>query len=274
MTSPRTRARRLPTTHVFLARQLRALLVRLEAPLPRVLGRADDEAIHDMRVALRRLRVVLKLARPIFGRFHVDAIRAAMTRVHRASGALRDEEVLRETLTGLGIEDWGWSEWLERRRAREDSLRRIIEQRLRAGGLRQPVRMLRALLSLPVATKRRTTLSVFARKAAARASRDVDELRGAPTDDDAALHRLRIAYKRLRYTSEILEPGLPHDVAALAKPAADFQKVLGTVHDLHVAASVVTRARSLDDAVKADALRRIAQNRARAIEDYLSLMRP
>ena len=265
--------RRLPTTHVFLAQQLRALLARLEATFPRVLGRADDEAIHDMRVALRRLRVVLKLARPVFGRFHVDAVRAAMTRVHRASGALRDEEVLRETLTELGIEDWGWIEWMKRRAGREDALRRLVEQRMRAGGLRRPIRLLRAILELPVPPKRRAPLPAFARRAAARAMRDVDELRDAPTDDVAALHQLRIAFKRLRYTAELLEPGLPADVAALAEPAAEFQKVLGTLHDLDVAASTVRRARSLDDGTKAAALRLIAQRRASAVDTYRVLMK-
>jgi CHAD domain-containing protein len=268
-----TRRRRLPTTHVFLARQLRVLLARLEATFPRVLGREDEEAIHDMRVALRRLRVVLKLARPVYGRFHVDAVRTTMTRVHRASGALRDEEVLRETLTALGIEDWGWAELLQRRRAREETLRRVVEQRLRAGGLRKPIRLLRALLALPVPPKRRAPLSVFARRAAARAMRDVDKLRDAPTDAGAAVHQLRIAYKRLRYTAEVLEAGLPLDVAALAKPAAQFQKVLGTVHDLDVATSTVRRARSLDDRVKAAALRRLAEERALAIEAYRALMK-
>ena len=264
--------RRLPTTHVFLARQLQALLVRLEGTFPRVLRRADEEAIHDMRVALRRLRVSLKLARPVFGRFHVDAVREAMTRVHRASGALRDEEVLRETLTALRIDDWGWSEWLQRRAVHEDALRKLVERRLRAGGLRQPIRLLRALLVLPVQPRRRAPLSEFARGAAARAMRDVDKLRDAPTDDVAALHQLRIAYKRLRYTAELLEPGLPIDMAALAKPSAEFQKILGTIHDLDVAASTVRRARSLDDRVKGIALRRVAAERKRAVDAYLELM--
>src|SRR2546430_9369557 len=97
--------KRLATTHVFLAKQMRELAAELAKAFPRVKARTnDEEAIHDMRVALRRLRVVLKLSRAVFGRFHVEAIREAFTRVHRASGALRDEEVLRETLSGLGVD--------------------------------------------------------------------------------------------------------------------------------------------------------------------------
>ena len=44
--------KRLPPTHAFLSKQMRELASKLSATLPRVKARADDEAIHDMRVAL------------------------------------------------------------------------------------------------------------------------------------------------------------------------------------------------------------------------------
>ena len=239
---------RLPPAQVFLARQIRELMTKLGATLPRVRKQTDDEAIHDMRVALRRLRVVLKIARPIFGRYHVDTIRAAFTRLHRASGALRDEEVLRETLAGLGVASAELDAWMQRRVQREAALRTLIEKRLRAGDLRRPMRLLRALLALPVAPKRRRALAPYARKVVLRARKDVESQRDASPDDSIAMHDLRIAYKRLRYSTEIFAPALPLDLAALAKPAERFQKTLGEIHDLDVARAVVARARNLADA--------------------------
>ena len=86
------------TSAPFLAEKLQKLDEDLGQTLPRVLGEVDSEAIHDMRVAIRRLRVILKLARPVYGRFLTDAVRQGFTDFHRATGVLRDEEVLEETL--------------------------------------------------------------------------------------------------------------------------------------------------------------------------------
>jgi CHAD domain-containing protein len=264
----RPTTRRARPAHVFLAAQMRDLMTKLGATLPRVRKRTDEEAIHDMRVALRRLRVVLKIARPLYGRYHIDTIRDAFTRVHRASGALRDEEVLRETLSDLGVASAELEAWMARRAVREESLRALVEKRLRAGDLRRPMRLLRALLALPVAPKRRRTLAPFARKVVERARTEVDALRDADTEDGVALHALRIAYKRLRYSAEIFHDALPLDVAALAQPAERFQKRLGDIHDLDVASAVVKRARNIDDA-KARLLHAIAEARKDKVARYL-----
>src|SRR5947207_3444206 len=87
----------------FLAKKLRALDAELGKAIPRVYRAADGdpEAIHDLRVAIRRLRTLLKLSRKIFGRRHTDAVRRALAEVQRATGDLRDEEVLSETLSSV-----------------------------------------------------------------------------------------------------------------------------------------------------------------------------
>ncbi len=112
---------------------------RRRAPLPprsrAVHGAADEEAIHDLRVAIRRLRTLLKLARPVFGRHYADAVRAAFTVVHRATGALRDEVVLEETLETITNDAPAFVARKMRRRARERALRRSGLARLRTGDL-------------------------------------------------------------------------------------------------------------------------------------------
>ena len=262
--------RRLPPAHLFLARRLRELATRLSATIPRVRGRTDDEAIHDMRVALRRRRVVLRIARPVFGRYHCDSIRLALARVQRATGALRDEEVLRETLKALETGEAELDAWIARRARREEGLRAIIDHRLRAGDLRRPLRMLRALLALPVRPDRRRPVAAFAHKAVSRARKNVDRRRDASPDDAAALHALRIAYKRLRYTTEIFSEALPPDVAALAEPAAHFQKRLGEIHDLDVARDAMTKARALSPSAKARVLEAIERRRVERVQKYVA----
>jgi CHAD domain-containing protein len=258
----------------FLARRLRAVDTELAAAIPRVIQRADDEAIHDLRVAIRRLRTLLKLARPVFGRFHADSVRAAFTAVHRATGALRDEEVLEETLASLECGDPAFTAWRTRRAARERSLRRAVIARLHGGELTLARKLLRALVTLPVSPKREVPAAKLARRAIDRARRGVERLRDTPTTDGVGLHTLRIAYKELRYAAELLADALPADLAAMAAPASRFQKRLGEVHDADVALVTITRARGLDPAVRADVLARLDALRARKIAKYVAEMAP
>ncbi len=272
--APRPRPVRAAATGPFLAARFRRLALELEATLPRVMTSDDDEAIHDMRVVIRRMRVLLKLARPVYGRFHADAVRALLTHVHRASGALRDEEVLRETFGTLHIADPAFGEWVRRRAAREEVLRRAMLQRLRTGILRRALRLLRAMIALPVPPRRRVPLADFARRAAERARREVEKRRDVETDDVAGLHQLRIAYKGLRYTTELLGDALPSDVAAMAAPAARFQKRLGEIHDMDVARATLARARSLGPDLRARAVAAVTWRRREKVDAYLKEMRP
>jgi CHAD domain-containing protein len=258
----------------FLARRLRVVDAELAAAIPRVIASADDEAIHDMRVAIRRLRTLLKLARPVYGRFHADSVRAAFTAVHRATGALRDEEVLEETLASIACDHPDFTAWRTRRTARERSLRRAVIARLRAGELARARKLLQALVTLPVNPGREVAASKLARRAIDRARRGVERLRDTPTEDVVGLHTLRIAYKELRYAAELLAESLPADLAAMADPAARFQKRLGEVHDADVAIVTITRARGLDPVVKADVMARLGALRGKKIGKYVAEMSP
>ena len=260
------------TAAPFVGRTLRGLARELEATIPRVKSGADDEAIHDMRVAIRRLRVLLKLARKVFGRFHTNAVRATLTRVHRASGTLRDEEVLRETLADLHVQDAAFKRWLDLRRVREARLRRVVVVEIDRGALARPIALLRALLLLPV--PKSVPLEPFSLRCAERARKGVEKLRNVATSDALGLHELRIAYKGLRYTTELLGPVLPADVAAHAAPAARFQKRLGLIHDLDMAAGAIQRARTLPPRTRAQVLAALHAARRSAVQAYLREMHP
>lgn len=267
---PRARARTAP----FLAKRLRALDVELNAAVPRVAKGGDPEAIHDLRVAIRRMRTLLRLARPIYGRFLADSARHALTSVQHATGDLRDEEVLEETLRDLEVQDPSFLAWQNRRRARERRLRRAVVLRLRKGELTRARAMLRGLLAFPVKPARDKDLARFARKCVERARSGVEQRRDVDPDDVVGMHDLRIAYKELRYAAELLADALPIDLRVVAEPAAKFQKRLGEVHDVDVAIVTVGRARGLAPHVRTAALGLLSATRARKIAKYLAEMAP
>lgn len=251
----------------FLARLLRATAREIEGTLPRVRASADEEALHDMRVAVRRMRVLLKIARPVWLRVQVEAIRAGFTHIHRETSALRDEEVFRETLSDAPVASDTFVRFRRVRAQREAQLRALALRHLRRGALRRPLDKLHALLALPGAKP--MPLDRFALRVHERLHTRVVSHMEAAVDDGVALHELRIAYKNLRYASELLGPALPPERAATEKPAARFQKHLGEVHDLDVASDIVRRSRALTVSDSKTLLRWMSERRERRIATYL-----
>jgi CHAD domain-containing protein len=116
-------------------------------------------------------------------------------------------------------------------------------------------------------------------RAKVRESLPVDE------DDVERLHRLRIRFKRLRYTAEMLgrfltsqdaaaalrdEPktGAPRpNYAAVARLAARMQKALGTLHDVDQALGVVAVDEELATEVREELLLRLSTLREELARD-------
>jgi CHAD domain-containing protein len=267
------RSPQAPAAGPYVVKKLRELDIALADAIPRVVTSADDEAIHDLRVAIRRLRTLLRMARPLFGRWHADVVRKAFADVMRATGELRDEEVLEETLDGLA-EDPAFAAWLQARTARERKLRRAVLARIERGELDRARLMLKALIVFPFDPKRNIELSKFARRTVERARRIVEKGRDVPPEDMQGLHDLRIAYKELRYSIELLAEALPLDARAMLEPAVVFQKRLGEIHDVDVANDVLQKARTLPRPVLDEAIAALARVREKRIAKYLRELDP
>jgi CHAD domain-containing protein len=268
-----TEPAKTPTAGAYVSRKLRDCDAAVSAAIPRVLESSDDEAIHDLRVAIRRLRTLLRMARRLYGRWHADVVRRAFRDVMQATGDLRDEEVLEETLTGLD-ERPAFDAFLRARKAREKKLRRAVVLRIERGDLDRARLLLKALLVFPVRPKLDVDLARFARRTVERARRGVEERRDVAPDDALGLHELRIAYKELRYSIELLADALPIDARALLEPATVFQKRLGELHDVDVAIDVVKAARTLPDEVRPDVLDALVKKRERRLAKYLRELDP
>lgn len=259
---------------IFVANALRTLDGTVGEAIPRVVGDADEEALHDLRVAIRRLRVLLRIARPIYSNFYANAVREPFTAFHRATSALRDEEVLELTLGLVRLQHEAFEHFKKSRKRRERRLRRDVLGRLERGELDIARRRLAGLLELPVKPKRREELGLFARRVMGEAHKKIEKLRDTPVSDAAGLHDLRIAYKNLRYTAEIFADILPPDLSAVAEPAKKLQTRLGELHDVDVAIATVESARSLRPAIRARIVRSLRRLRGRRVREYLAVMKP
>ena len=197
----------------------------------------NEEAIHQMRVSGRRLRVALPLlARKPEGR-RVRRALAILRQIRTAAGASRDLDV------GVAL--------LEERVGALNAPRREVKtllQRLRSARSRSRVRMAEALMDLEIAQLRRHLRGVLRRRGEGlfpvllRLGQQRDARGGAllaalawlGEDYDAdALHRLRIGARRLRYMAELSEglKGTPTEASSLFK---EVQEHLGQIRDAYV----------------------------------------
>lgn len=231
----------------------------------------EDEAVHDLRVALRRLRTALRPARRVYGEKKLRSIGADLKRFADMTSALRDEEVLRETLVELSLSSAARRQvdaWITRRSRQERARRASVVKALAVGlpaaeggsdavmTLEQIFARLEKRLSSP---KRDAAAAELGRRAIAEARSALPALGEVETSDAVAMHALRIRFKRLRYTAETFKPALPDGAARIASEASKLQSSLGKLHDLDEALVRMARAWGLPAAprkVVLDALQR------------------
>jgi CHAD domain-containing protein len=275
----------------FLGPVLRSHIQRVRAEARRVVATSaqgegvepDVEAVHDFRVALRRLRTLLKPARRVYGKKRLRPVADGLRELARATGALRDEEVLRETLTALELDGEpraAVDAWLaERSRAEREARARIVEL-LRgeepggagapraSGEARQgPPRLEPHLARLErrVARKeaKRRRAEALARRAIERALEDVRALAASDPGDGAAMHALRIRFKRLRYSSETFSPLLGERAGRAARSAQRMQRRLGDLHDVDEALAQMRGAEGLSPEQRGAVVEALGAARAR-----------
>ncbi|GAB2182235.1 inorganic triphosphatase [Denitratisoma sp. agr-D3] len=207
---------------------------------PGVLQSEDEEFIHQMRVALRRLRAVLALFAPVLpasAQTFLPALRPLLA----ALGEARDLDVVAlEMVAPVQAER-------PRDRAltalvRDLQVRRQAARHRVAALIRSPAhgRLLLAALRLAhgwhangPTQDGEVALVPFAAHRLARAHRRVTRrATEAEPEDWASLHRLRIAIKRLRYSLEFLAPLLRHKARErLLAGLARHQETLGLLND-------------------------------------------
>lgn len=208
-------------------------LEHLERHVPVALAGDDPEGVHQVRVAGRRLRVLLELG----GR---RALVPDLRWLVRALGRARDLDVLREALPPS---DARFDAWLDRLAAES---RADAEAALTSPRLEGLLAALRVLPPVDEADARRglETASKKVRK-------QLDLLVGArlePEQLSPAIHGLRRALRRLRYAGDWLgegTSGLKH-----------LQDALGAVCDLGALARLL---REYSEAEGADVSRTVAR---------------
>ncbi|MFF7107352.1 CHAD domain-containing protein [Pseudomonas sichuanensis] len=199
--------------------QVLTLQVRLLACRERLAADTDSEALHDLRIALRRLR---SLMRPLRGLPGVEQLEGAAQALGTLTTPLRDREVLAAQLIQRGHLQAG---------------QRRLEGRARtfASVARSPqlARVLAILDVFPLflrAADREGLVQRLERRVDRRLLKQWRTLAQALEDPAHDRHRLRLLIKRVRYGDEAY-PQLDHAGKQLQRLLKKAQGDLGDWHD-------------------------------------------
>src|SRR3954471_22506158 len=194
---------------------------------------ADPEGVHQMRVAVRRIRAALKAS----DEPQLEELQDELRWLGGVLGRIRDLDVL---LGHLRAQAADLSE--DERAAAERLLSGLVEERRRARrrmldtlrGARYGA-LLRRLASLATAEdgwingrtvgKKRTAMLDVVVKPHSKLAKAARALGEDPADDD--LHALRIRGKRLRYAAELAVPIGGKPVRKALKATKELQDILG-----------------------------------------------
>lgn len=227
------------------------LIQSLEETVPLALDQWDKDAIHDARVATRRLKAVLDLLDPVLPDKGARRLKKATRKLRRRLGELRDTDVMLghlEELSEQKLCDPAVA-WVRERLIRErESLRERARQKLsaprvvadlaRGRQLGQGVQALGAAPAVLLGEQLPTQLAEFSEQAEHLAQAlGAGEQAGQAKDP----HALRIAGKALRYTLE-LAPAVGFELpASVLKKLKQMQDTLGLWHDYVVLGERILR---------------------------------
>ena len=200
----------------------------------------DPEALHDFRVALRRLRSCLRAYRPELRTSVSKRSYARLRRLARNTRKSRDLEVHLAWVRG-GKPEAAAHEGVAhalagRLESAESRMRSRLHRRFGRARRRLERQLGRLVIDRPLDenVEQRTMAAVTGRLVLDRS----DALRAALADirsigDRAAIHQARIAAKRLRYLIEPFESAVAGAPGLIGRLTA-FQDTFGDLHDVQV----------------------------------------
>jgi CHAD domain-containing protein len=212
---------------------------------------ADPEALHDMRVATRRMRAVLRVFGPYLEGKSGRELERGLRSLTRALGAVRDLDVLLENAEGFRdalpegerpglqalIDDWSGARKQERKKLNRvlDS-KEYVRLRKRISGYLEKHEREQDRHSADIEPHEVRHVAASAVWEKYEAVRAFESVMAEPTTEQ--LHFLRIKSKYLRYTLESFRDVLPAQAESLVADVVAIQDMLGQLHDADVGAQM------------------------------------
>ena len=195
----------------------------------------SEEAVHDFRVAARRLLSCLDLLRVVTQDPKIQKMRRILKDQLDDLDDLRDIQVLLADLSEIIHETPVHHPFQEHLRHKEKQLLRVARKDIKALKIANLSRRIQKLNKTLKAFKH-TDLAATFLSVVDEAYAIVNQ-RYALVDPNqsATIHRLRIAFKKFRYMIEAIYPVLQNFPADFLKRMHEYQAAMGDIQDMEVA---------------------------------------
>lgn len=216
-------------------------------------ARHDPEALHQSRVAIRRLRSYLRSFRPLLDWEWSVGLRQELRWLGTELGVVRDLDVLIQRLghdaarAGAGsVPGSGLNALMGLLQAEQSSQRQLVVGAMRSKRYERLRKRLASAARLPrfaLASRLSAVdgLLPIVRKCWKRLRRAHAKLSARPAA--RTLHRIRILAKHCRYAAEAIGMAVGEDAARFAQAAARLQDALGEFNDAEIACVRMRRLR-------------------------------
>ena len=227
---------------VWAAEVLRTRFDEIAGLRRAVLASDDIEAVHEMRVATRRLRSALRDFAPLLRSRPLKTVRKDLKELADTLGVARDEDVALVALEKLQKKapepavKTGIEKLIAERRKKRACAQRDLTAALAASALDDLQRRFHAAVEKAAQKKSKAQTVSFTDAGRAAVLNGLEEFCRLSESLYAPhrvkrLHRLRISAKRLRYAVELFTACRGEQLTPFAEEIAEMQSYLGEVHD-------------------------------------------
>lgn len=221
-----------------LAESVRAARRRYRKRLARCRQRFSEKAVHDLRIETRRILALLDLLEALRFPEPLKKLRKTFKKRLDAFDDLRDTHVQLVLLKRLWPDVPEARELKRRLRKCEKQLVSELSREIRttrSGRLNRQLKDVEKALRRTRNAPGSNRASSLAHTVLGSAFRKVLILRRQiRRNQPATIHRTRVAFKRFRYTAELLRPFLPQFTPQRLARMKDFQAAAGNIQDMAV----------------------------------------
>ena len=213
-----------------LARHVR----RLMAHDPGTRLGKEPESLHQMRVATRQLRAILRTARPLLVPEWADSLRDELRWLGQLLGPARDLDVqlayFHEEATALDARDRRpLTPFIAHLESQRKNVHEVLCNELKSERYLDLIGRLWQATHDPAVVESAVTLPELAKKEFTKLRNAIRQAGDSPNNNK--LHKTRIRTKRARYAAELAEPIVGKPATRFIKKARVVQDVLGVHQD-------------------------------------------
>jgi CHAD domain-containing protein len=194
----------------------------------------ESESLHQMRVATRQWRAVLRAARPLLVPEWADSLRDELRWLGHLLGPARDLDVqlayFREESAALDARDRKpLAQFVTHLQTQREHVQQVVLSELRSARYLELVRRLQLAAHDPSVVESTVTLRELAKREFIQLRKAIRQVGASP--NSATIHEIRIKTKRARYAAELAEPTVGKPATRFIDKARVVQDVLGLHQD-------------------------------------------